>query len=262
MTVRFSKPVILCAGALLGLLAINFTVRAADPDALWKIVHGRCVPNQQRNNAPSPCVAVNLAGGEAQGYAILKDIRGATQFLLIPTSRMTGIESPQIVAADAPNYFVAAWAARPAMEAVVQRPLPREDVSLAINSPHARTQEQLHIHIDCLRTDVVAALHADAAAIGPTWAPLSKPIDGHPYRARWLPESELATSNPFKLLEADVGTAAMPQQTLVMAGAVSRDGQPGFVLLADHFDPEAGDRAEGEELQDHDCAVAHQGATN
>ena len=235
-------------------------MRAADPDALWKIVHDRCVPDQRLNNDPAPCTAVSLAGGEAQGHAILKDIRGATQFLLIPTGRVAGIESPDILAADAPNYFAAAWAARPAMEAVLHHPLPRDDVGLAVNSPHARSQEQLHIHIDCLRADVVAALHADAAAVGTNWAALPTPLAGHPYRARWLAEAELLSANPFKLLAADVGAAAMPRQTLVVAGAVSADGQPGFVLLADHTDAATGDRAGGEELQDHDCAVAHPGA--
>jgi CDP-diacylglycerol pyrophosphatase len=247
---------VLSAAVLLAGLAAIFAAQAADPDALWKIVHGRCVPDQQSHGDPAPCVTVNLAAGEAQGYAVLKDIRGATQFLLIPTGRVAGIESPEILAAGAPNYFAAAWAARADMEAVLHHPLPREDVSLAINSPQARTQEQLHIHIDCLRADVVAALHADAAAIGPTWAPLPEPLGGHAYRARWLPDAQLATSNPFDLLAADVGAAAMPQQTLVVAGAVSPDGQPGFVLLADHVDPATQDRAGGEELQDHDCAVA------
>ncbi len=241
------------------MFAATVSVEAADPDALWKIVHDRCVPDQQLNNDPAPCTAVTLAGGEARGHAILKDIRGATQFLLIPTGRTAGIESPDILAPEAPNYFAAAWAARAAMEVVLHHTLPRQDVSLAINSPHARSQEQLHIHIDCLRPDVVTALHADAAAIGPAWAPLPSPLAGHPYRARWLAEADLASSNPFKLLAADVGAAAMPQQTLVVAGAVSADGQPGFVLLADHVDPATGDRAGGEELQDHECAVAHPG---
>ncbi len=250
---------IVLSAAALALLLASLAVQAADPDALWKIVHDRCVPNQQRNTDPAPCAAVSLTEGEAHGYAILKDIRGATQFLLIPTSRVVGIESPDILAPDAPNYFAAAWAARSRVEAVLHHDLAREDVSLAINSPHARTQEQLHIHIDCLRADVVVSLHANAAAIGPSWAPFPTPLAGHPYRARWLAEAELASSDPFKLLATDVGAAAMPQQTLVVAGAASAQGQPGFVLLADNSDPAAGDRAGGEELQDHDCAIAHPG---
>ena len=257
MSLRGTVPAILCAGVLVAGLAAVLAARAADPDALWKIVHGKCVPDQRLNNNPAPCTAVSLVGGEAQGHAILKDIRGATQFLLIPTSRLGGIESPGLLAADAPNYFAAAWAARSAMEAVLQHPLPREDVGLVINSPQARSQDQLHIHIDCLSPSVVAALRAEVAAIGPAWAKLPAPLAGHPYRARWLADDALADTNPFKLLAADVGAAAMPQQTLMVAGATAADGQPGFVLLADQVDPATGDRAGGEELQDHDCAVAH-----
>ena len=260
MTLRLPAPLLPCAALALALAAIVAAIvaaRAADPDALWKIVHDRCVPDQQLNNDPAPCTAVSLAGGEAKGHAILKDIRGATQFLLIPTGQITGIESPAILDPAAPNYFAAAWAARAQMERVLHHPLPREDISLAINSPQARTQEQLHIHIDCLQAGVVAQLHAEAAQIGPSWAPLPATLSGHPYRARWLSEAELAASDPFKLLQADVGAAAMPQQTLVLAGAVSAQGQPGFILLADHVDPAINDRAGGEELQDHECAIAH-----
>jgi CDP-diacylglycerol pyrophosphatase len=44
-----------------------------------------------------------------------------------------------------------------------------------------------------------------------------------------------------------------------MVGATFEDGRPGFVLLAGHADPAHGDFASGEELQDHDCAVARGG---
>src|SRR5215510_13677139 len=84
------------------------TARAADPNALWNIVHGKCVPHMTAGQGPAPCALVDLAGG----YAVLKDIRGATQFLLIPTARVTGIESPEILVADSPNYWRAAWEAR------------------------------------------------------------------------------------------------------------------------------------------------------
>lgn len=248
--------VILGVGAVVALVLATVAVRAANPDALWQIVNGRCVPDQVLNNDPAPCVAVSMVPGEAAGHAILKDIVGATQFLLIPTGRIRGIESPEILAPDAPNYFAAAWAARANMEVVLHRALPRQDIGLAINSPHGRSQEQLHIHIDCLRADVVAALHAATGGLGMGWAPLPAPLLGHSYRARWLPEAALATSNPFKLLAEDVGAGSMGDQTLMVAGAVAADGSPGFVLLADRFDPGAGDHASSEELQDHDCVVA------
>ncbi|MFL5335471.1 MAG: CDP-diacylglycerol diphosphatase [Geminicoccaceae bacterium] len=79
--------------ATLGLLGCAATrAETSDPDALWKIVHGRCVPNQRLHGDPSPCTMVELRGGVARGYAVLKDRRGVAQYLLIPTAH-TG---PQI----------------------------------------------------------------------------------------------------------------------------------------------------------------------
>jgi CDP-diacylglycerol pyrophosphatase len=230
---------------------------ASDPDALWHIVHDQCAPDQAANGNPAPCALVAYPGGEASGYAVFKDRRGATQFLLIPTARITGIEDPAILAPGATNYWQAAWQARRFMLARLGHALPRDAISLAINSPDGRSQNQLHIHIDCLRADVRDALRAQVAAIGPGWAPLGITLAGHPYRARRLDGAELA-ANPFRLLAdaTGVGTAEMKIQTLMVVGATFADGRDGFVLLDDRLDAVPGDHASGEELQDHDCAVA------
>ena len=50
----------------------------------------------------------------------------------------------------------------------------------------------------------------------------------------------------------------MGMYTLVLVGETFADGSIGFVLLDDRADPAAGDRASGEDLQDHSCAVAPQ----
>jgi CDP-diacylglycerol pyrophosphatase len=238
--------------AALALLLLPVAVVRADADALWHIVHDRCVPDQAQHGKPSPCEQVSLDGG----WAVLKDRRGTTQFLLIPTARVTGIEDPAVLAPDAPNYFPAAWAARGEVMARAGRELPRDALSLAINSPFGRSQGQLHIHIDCLRPDVRASLHEHLAAIGRSWAAFPGGLLHHPYLARRLEGEDLRAANPFRLLAdlPSVGAAGLRDWTLVVAGAPH-----GFILLADHVDPATGDRASGEELQDHDCALAHAG---
>ena len=139
---------------------------------LWFIVHDECVSDQLQNQDPKPCVQVNLRDGIEKGFAILKDIRGATQVLLIPTARVPGIESPMILAPDAPNYFADAWEARTYIDEALHRTLPRDDFGLAINSAANRSQDQLHIHVDCIRPDVHEALREREASIGNRWAPL------------------------------------------------------------------------------------------
>jgi CDP-diacylglycerol pyrophosphatase len=245
------------AALVLGLLAACAGRAAADSDALWKIVHDRCVPDQTAHNDPAPCTAVSLSPSEAQGWVVLKDRDGAEQYLLIPTAKITGIEDRAILAPDATNYFRAAWAARGDMLAKLGHDLPRDDISLAINSPFGRTQNQLHIHIDCVRAEVRDTLRAHLAEIGQDWAPLGATLAGHPYSARRIGGSDLDGANPFWLLAAEegVGAAGIGQHTLVVVGATFPDGHAGFVALDDHVDVASGDRASGEELQDHDCAV-------
>lgn len=230
---------------------------AANPDKLWQIVHDQCVP-AAASGAASPCVALDLSQGEARGFAVLRDIRGVAQHLLIPTRRLTGIDSPELLEPGAPNYWAAAWQSRRLLEAALGRALPRDAVALVVNSVVARSQLQLHIHIDCLRSAVRDALRAHAAEIGTQWSAQPIPLEGHDYRALRLEREELGDADPFRLLADGIpaARAAMGDQTLVLVGATSRDGKPGFILLNDHVDLARQDAAGGEELVDHDCAIA------
>ncbi|MEJ0066521.1 MAG: CDP-diacylglycerol diphosphatase [Caulobacteraceae bacterium] len=168
---------------------VALPARAADPDALWNVVSGQCVPNQQARQDPGPCVSVDLAGG----YAVLKDQSGATQVLVIATTRITGIESPALLDPAAPNYWADAWAARHDVEQFAHREIPREDVALAVNSIYGRSQDQLHIHVDCIRPDVRDALNTAIDRIGPKWAPLDVSLAGHRYKAMRIAGEDLAT---------------------------------------------------------------------
>jgi CDP-diacylglycerol pyrophosphatase len=237
---------------LMALLAATALTARADPSALWHIVHDRCVPNEQDKQTPSPCSEVDIA----QGYVVLKDLIGKTQFLLIPTARISGIEDKAILAPDAPNYWEAAWQARRFVEQRVGHPLPRDDIALAINSTSGRTQDQLHIHVDCLRPDVRATLAKYQTGIGPQWSDFPVPLAGQHYRAMRLPGAELGATNPFRLLAAGVPQGDMGEHTLVVAGATFAPDQPGFIVLDDRADLAAGDPGSGESLQDHDCALA------
>lgn len=230
------------------MLAIPRTA-AADADALWRIVSQQCVPNQRAYGVPKPCEAVDLTGGSV----VLKDRVGATQFLLMPTEHVAGIESPAILAPGTPNYWQAAWQARHYVDERAHQAMPRDTISLAINSMSGRTQNELHIHIDCVRQDVRAALHEHAHAIGAGWAKFPVKLAGHDYMAMRIGQPDLAHSNPFTLLADGISGARddMGHYTLVAVGASN-----GFVLLASRAGAVAG-ASSGEELQDHDCAAAN-----
>ena len=236
------------------LLELNAPARA-DPNALWRIVHGECVPHFQSGLGPKPCERVDLDGGVDQGVAILKDLVGVAQMLAIPTRRIAGIEDPQMLEPNAPPVFTVAWAARTLVEERLHRPLPREAVGLAINSKWARSQEQLHVHIDCVAVPVMTALAEYASALDSQWRAMTVPLQARIYFARRVDSADLARIAPLKLLADGIegARAHMGAYSLAAIGA-SFDGKPGFVLLADQFSLEGGGHAE--DLQDHDCAIA------
>ena len=229
-------------------------------DALWQIVSSMCVPDESLSHDPRPCVQVDLEQGNGRGFAVLKDLRGETQFLLIPTARISGIESPLVLAPDAVNFFADAWEARSYVNGALHRTLPPDDISLAINSAVSRSQDQLHIHVDCVRSDVFEALHANEQAIGSRWAPFPHPFFGHHYMAVWIPGETLGSTNPFRLLAEGLPGAHqdMGDRTLVLVGLTRADGTKGFVLLEDQVNKDSNDAASGEELQDHACRIGRQ----
>lgn len=199
---------------------------------------------------PAPCLQVVMANpAHAQaGYALLADRKGGAHFLLIPTTRIPGIESRVLTGPRAANYFAFAWQARNHLAEVMGHEIPRDDIGLAVNPPGARSQDQLHIHIECLQTPVVQAIAGSAGRLGESWTPLM--IGGARFEARRLSGAELGSRNPFEILAEDPPDPphGPSEYTLVLAGRQFPDG-PGFVLLA-------GLERAGELLLDATCAAA------
>lgn len=222
-------------------------------DTLWHIVHDRCVPQQEHSGNPAPCVSVDLK----DGYALLKDKVGVAQYLLIPTAAISGIESPALKKKNAPEYWRYAWEARELTWQHLRRKLRRDEVALAVNSAYGRSQNQLHIHIDCISPKTRWALSEYLSTIGTDWAALSVKLNGHTYRARRIYSTDLRNVNPFVLLAQEhEAKNNMGDTTLVIVGVKFENGNEGFILLADTANLLHGDRGSGEELLDHSCAVA------
>jgi CDP-diacylglycerol pyrophosphatase len=235
------------------------SAKGKDRNILWNMVRSLCATAAARGAyPPSPCIEVSAPQGAISGYAVFKDRNGAYQYLVLPLARITGIESPALMAADAPNYFADAWTARFYVEAALHAAQPRDVLSLVVNSAYGRSQDQLHIHIDCIRLDVHDALQRQLPTIGRQWRPLDEPMPphGHRYKAMWV-DGETLTVNPFKSLAAALPVGdRMALHSLVVVGAHSSTGAPGFILLSGRADATQGDRGNGDELQDFTCAMA------
>ncbi len=222
--------------AALVLFLIAFGARAEDPDILWKLVDGKCVPAAQAHLPPAPCTAVDAT----RGMAVLKDRAGAYQYLVIPTTRITGIEDPAVLADNA--SFAVAWDTRRLVIAKLGTALPDPAFSVAVNSQNGRSQNQLHLHVDCLEAGTRGRLMGEA--IGESWAPFRWPLGGHRYIARLIAADSLDGINPFRLLAEHVG-GPIGDWTLVLTRSADK---PAFILLASNDG-----RASGEDLQDHAC---------
>jgi len=253
MFVRRRNAALLTLTILSGAAYFCGTAAFADRLVLWKIVHEQCVPHAEAGQTPpKPCDEVELGGGDA----VLKDLRGVAQLLLIPTARLTGIEDPLVLADDAPNYFAAAWRARADMARYLKTQPPREAIGVAINSEFARSQDQLHLHIDCLQPEVAKTLADYAPHLDGQWRPMTVDLHGRKYWARKVDSANLDGVFPFRLLADEMpGASGEMGHWSLAAVAIDFQGKPGFVLLADHAGLEGGGHAE--DLQDLDCALAH-----
>src|ERR1700730_10956838 len=78
-------------GLLVGLLSRDVAAQASNPNVLWQIVHDKCVPDEQQHGDPKPCAEVDLAGG----FAVLKDIAGASQFCSYRPRRSAASRTPR-----------------------------------------------------------------------------------------------------------------------------------------------------------------------
>jgi CDP-diacylglycerol pyrophosphatase len=226
-------------------------------NTLWEVVHYVCVPGESRNRDSKPCLQVDLNEGIEKGFAILRDPKGDTHFLLVPTTRISGIESPILLGPDATNYFASAWEARTYVNEALHGSLPSGAIGLAVNSTKSRSQDQLHIHIDCVRTNVFEALHKNEQQLGDTWVPFKRAFFRHPYSAIWVSGEHLGSHNPFQILAERLPGARqdMGNRTLVVIGLTRADGTKGFVILTDAANKQRNDSGYGEELLDHSCRM-------
>ncbi len=225
-------------------------------------VHARPATERQtrtlRRGRPEP-------GRWTADTPILKDLHSAEAVLLVmPTLDITGIEDARLLAPGEPNYFAAAWRAQTYVAARIGKTMPRQDMAVSVNSPYGRSQDLLHLHVDCLTPRSVAALTADLPGIGPRWSRAPFTFEGHPYYA-----------DPARRRPAGGGPLPGPGRT-TCPGAAPRTwppcgrwswsaryvrGRQAGVRVARGRAPtlRTATSPRARNWQDHECAIAHGG---
>lgn len=218
--------------AAIALLACG-TSPPGHSNTLWLLVDAGC----NQGWAPVPYLHCYPEHGDA----VLKDRCGATHFLLIPLARRTGVESPELLRDDEPDYFGDAWAARDrVIDASGRSEVRADELGLAINSRWGRSQGQLHIHIDFVRAEVRDAI-AQWQRQGASAPSLS--LFGHTYRIVHV--ATLRQPSPFQRAAAATDTLQQREMNTI---AVIGDSSSGFTVLFGRADPNGTDRGHSEEI--------------
>jgi CDP-diacylglycerol pyrophosphatase len=217
--------------ALVALSACAALAVTFDRGALWQVVQA-CVADAKLTGAPFPCLDVDLEGGEERGFIILRSpLTGET--ILAPTRPSVGVEDPFLQSPEAPNYFAAAWRGRSFLVSSDGKAPQRDQVALIVNSRPVRVQDQLHIHIGCLRPRVQRFLDQAAPTMPLGELRLIGPVI--PHQVFWgmrLRSRDLTDVEPFRIVFDRFGKA-IPNPadlTIIVAGAPAADDD-GFLIL-------------------------------
>ena len=133
------------------------------------------MPQLKNNSLKSPCLKVD----QQHKYVIYKDIKGPLHNLLLPLDKISGIESPILQQKNTENYFTLAWQNRGLFIKSANKPINEQFLYLAINSKYGRTQEQLHIHLACLKPEIYQIIRKNENSITASWQPLKEKINNN-----------------------------------------------------------------------------------
>lgn len=231
--------------------------QAGDRNRLWPVVR-TCVSAYRLLGVAFPCLKVELPGGSLdRGYAVLRPLK-LDDLILSPTRQISGVEDPFLQSAEAPNYFADAWRSRSFLKGPDGSPPPRDDVALAVNSMGARSQDQLHIHIGCLRPDARFILDQAAPRMPlRVWMRVGVLPPGGAYLGVRVSESDFEGLNPFRVAaHGFVGAAEHPGALTVMVVGARVGNEDDFLILA-FFGGAHGENggAGAEGMLDHRCTA-------
>ena len=251
--VSILKMCVLALAILAGAAPIAAAAFSAERDVLRMVVEG-CEAGMRTMGVSFPCLSVTLPG-EGAGYAVIRPPLSRTQVLVVPTAPIPGIESMLLKPGLSSTYWEAAWNARVYVERRLGHGLEPGAVGVAVNSAKARSQDQLHLHVDCVKTEVEASLSRLDLGISDEWRAFPNLFDGHLYWIRRLDNEALAGVDPMGLLAAAPYAARNdPSLTSIAILGRSQEGGGGFYVLATAGGHNRIHGGLAEELLDHDCS--------
>jgi CDP-diacylglycerol pyrophosphatase len=221
-----------------GVFAVTALVTSAiglDRLALRQVVRA-CVADFKLTGAPFPCLKVDFSDGEERGHVVLRPPL-LNDLIVAPTRRIVGVEDPFLQLDGAPNYFNAAWLARSFLTSGADARVPaRDEIALVANSAIVRTEDQLHIHVGCLRSPARRMLAAAApnVPIG-KWARIGAVVPHTMFWGMRIRGTDLSDIKPFRLAAEAFADKVRHRGDLTIAAAgVGVEGDDQFLILASY----------------------------
>ena len=217
---------------------------------LRQVTVGLCEPNARLTGLPAPCSQVV----RDPGFAVLRAPGERQHFILVPLRPLRGLESPALWQPDQPNWFGWAWRQRWYLSAWGEAPVADAQIALALNAPSGRSQDQLHVHLACLRPALRQQLWQLAPDIDEHWRALPVDLAGSRYQARRLSETQLLAADFFPALARQPPYPLPdPRLSLAVVALPSQDASRQFLLLAGRAGSQSGDQGSAERLLAADC---------
>ncbi|WP_454766861.1 CDP-diacylglycerol diphosphatase [Cupriavidus campinensis] len=220
-------------------------------NGLWRSVQTRCLTDGAPVHAD--CAVVD----RGQGLVLYKDAVGASHYLVIPDHPVSGVEDPKVWAGSRPNGWAFGWRERGIVSAAIGKPVPDTLIGLAVNAKAARSQDQLHIHLDCIGE--AAHRFLVESDIDGQWRPFR--LSGKSVRARFIAaDRPVLAFDPFDEVHHDVGAAGDIADRGVFVAYVSgpRD-KSGFVIIDEPVDVAAGSNGHASDFLDRGCRLGRSG---
>jgi CDP-diacylglycerol pyrophosphatase len=223
--------------------------------ALW-IVELTCLFDHKTTGLPFPCLEVDERSGSGRGVAILRAPFERSHIVVMPIVRVTGVEDPSLVEADSPNYFKAAWEARHFVQSELKHSPAGFELGMAVNSKVTRSQDQLHIHVDCVKRRIRLKL-AEQLPLYPLnrWQRSGLVFEGLSYWVMRMDDESFEKKNVFRLVQQVPGFEAnMFLTNLAFVSVANQNGGQTMVLLVAQSDPRPDIlQSTSEDLLDHAC---------
>jgi CDP-diacylglycerol pyrophosphatase len=214
-----------------------------------------CIVAKSVTGRPFPCLSVEPDKADRPGTAVMRAPGSPSHVIVMPVRDIVGIEAPELRHQIGNILWRESLASRRHVVEALNGAITIDDVGIAVNAEGGRSQDHLHIHLDCLGRSVHTAVLTSAQHINGDWTLLPHKLQGSRFFAMRTKAVDAERFNPFDAVQTLPSRGSRPNEiTFVAISTGPDDPDRGHLLLA--FRAPGG---HSEKLLDHACLIAQAG---